>query len=316
MVQRHRLQRWMRVGVSAAITAVLLALIPVRDLRIALARVSTGVFVSSLLIVVGGHIAAALKWRLLQGNNSGLSTITVLRAHFFGQVASLWLPGVVGGDLVRVGSTFRHSTRPALVAVASLVDRIVDSVVLILLAVGGLVLVGAPSQNARQMLGVVAAIIAVGGAALAGAYGYIKARFRTNKRIAAVVEAVDLIVQRPGLVGLALLISVGIQVVFVIVSVNLGRAVGMTAPVSAWFLVFPLAKLAALIPISVAGFGVREAALVRLMRPFGDDPSTVMAAGLLWQALFVAGGTFGWAALSLIPDVPSAGHQQLRSSDS
>jgi glycosyltransferase 2 family protein len=315
MVQRP-FQRWMRVGVSAVITAVLLALIPVRDLRIALARVSTGVFVSSLLIIVGGHIAAALKWRLLQGSNTGLSTITVLRAHFLGQVATLWLPGVVGGDLVRAGSIFRHSTRPALVVVTSLVDRIVDSVVLILLAAAGLVLVGVPSQNAGEMLGAVAAIAAVGGVTLVGAYRYVKARFRTNKRIAAVVEAVGLIVQRPCLVGLALLISVGIQVSFVIVSVNIGRAVGMTAPVSAWFLVFPLAKLAALIPISAAGFGVREAALVTLMQPFGDGPSTVMAAGLLWQALFVAGGICGCAALSLIPDVSPAGHRQLRSSDS
>jgi glycosyltransferase 2 family protein len=315
MVQR-RSQLSIRFGVSAAIIAILLVLIPIRDLRIALARVPPGVLASSFFILVGGHVAAALKWRLLQGNNCGLSTITVLRAHFFGQVANLWLPGVVGGDLVRAGSTFRHATRPALVAVASVVDRMVDSVVLILLAAGGLLLVGAPSQNARQMLGATAAITAVGGAALVGAYGYVKARFRANRRIAAIVEAVDLIVQRPGLVGLALLISVGIQVVFVIVNVNLGRAVGMTAPVSAWFLVWPLAKLAALIPISIAGLGVREAALVTFMRPFGDDPSTVMAAGLLWQAVFVVGGTIGWAALSLIPDARGAGRQRLQSSDS
>jgi glycosyltransferase 2 family protein len=314
MVQRLS-RRWIRFGVSAAIIAVLLTIIPLRDLRGALTRVSPGVLVSSFLIFMGGHVAAALKWRLLQGGNTGLSTLTVLRAHFLGVVANLWLPGVVGGDLVRAGTVFRQSTRPALVAVASLVDRIVDSVGLMLLAGGGLLLVGAPSQNTRQMLVAVAAVAVLGGAVLIGAYRYIKTRFGNNRRMAQLVEAVDLIARRPGLVALALLISVGVQATFIIVNMNLGRAVGMTAPAGAWFLAWPMAKLAALIPVSAAGLGVREAALVVLMRPFGDAAGTVMAAGLLWQAVFMAGGISGWAALSLVPDAGPVGRERLQSSD-
>ncbi len=314
MVQR-RSHRWIRFGVSAAIIAVLLVLIPIRDLQAALTRVSTGVLVSSFLIFMGGHVAAALKWRLLQGGDTGLSMVTLLRAHFLGVVANLWLPGVVGGDLVRAGTVFRQSTRPALVAVASLVDRVVDSVGLMLLAGGGLLLVSAPSQNARQILAAVAAAAVLGGVVLFGAYRHVKARFANNRRIAQLVEAVDLIARRPSSVALALVISVGVQATFIIVNMNLGRAVGMTAPVSAWFLTWPLAKLAALIPVSAAGLGVREAALVVLMQPFGDNVGTIMAAGLLWQAIFMAGGISGWAALSLIPDAARIGGERLQSSD-
>jgi uncharacterized membrane protein YbhN (UPF0104 family) len=305
----------MRFGVSAVIIAALLAIIPIRDLRSALGRVSVTVLISSLLIFMVGHVAAALKWRILQGGHTGLSLPTVLRAHFFGVVANLWLPGVVGGDLVRAGSVFRQSTRPALVAVASLVDRIVDSVGLMLLAGGGLLLVGAPSQNASQILLAVVAIAVVGGLVLIAVYRFVKMRFANNRRVIQLIEAVDLTARRPGLVTLALLISVAVQATFIIVNMNLGRAIGMTAPLSAWFLAWPLAKLAALIPVSVAGLGVREAALVVLLQPFGDSAGSIMAAGLLWQGVFVAGGISGWAALSLVPDATPVVHEPLQSSN-
>jgi uncharacterized membrane protein YbhN (UPF0104 family) len=109
-------------------------------------------------------------------------------------------------------------------------------------------------------------------------------------------------VQRPALVAAALVMSMCIQTAFILVNVYLGRAVGMTAPMSAWFMAWPLAKLAALIPVSAAGLGVREAALIVLMRPFGDPPGAVMAAGLLWQAVFIVGGVLGWAVFFLVPD--------------
>jgi uncharacterized membrane protein YbhN (UPF0104 family) len=73
----------------------------------------------------------------------------------------------------------------------------------------------------------------------------------------------------------------------------LGRAAGVEASYEVWLTAWPLAKLIALVPISLAGLGVREAALVALMRPFGAPAAAVMAAGLLWQALLVGGGLVG-----------------------
>jgi hypothetical protein len=43
------------------------------------------------------------------------------------------------------------------------------------------------------------------------------------------------------------------------------------------------------------------------MRPFGDSPEAILAAGLLWQAVFIIGGLLGWGALLLVPSAPAAG---------
>ena len=140
----------------------------------------------------------------------------------------------------------------------------------------------------------VLAVVVVGG------YRYFKAR-PVKPKFHQLMEAIDLMVQQPGRVVSAFLISMAVQTAFIIVNVNLGRAVGMSAPISAWFLAWPLAKIAALVPISAAGLGIREAALVVLMRPFGDPASAVMAAGLLWQAVFIFGGILGSCVFFLMP---------------
>ncbi|MEO2049271.1 MAG: hypothetical protein ABGX16_22155, partial [Pirellulales bacterium] len=58
-------------------------------------------------------------------------------------------------------------------------------------------------------------------------------------------------------------------------------------------LCWPLAKLAALMPVTMAGLGVRESALILLMQPFGAEASSVAAASLLWQTILFAGGFIG-----------------------
>jgi glycosyltransferase 2 family protein len=51
-----------------------------------------------------------------------------------------------------------------------------------------------------------------------------------------------------------------------------------------------LAKLAALLPLTQGGIGVREAALVGLLSPFGAAPHLVLAAGLVWEGVVIMGG--------------------------
>lgn len=295
-----RIPRWVRFGISAAILTGLLSVIPIRQLGHALGQVPGRVLVSTLVVLLGGHVAAALKWRLLQGGKTGISAGAALRAHFHGVLANLWLPGVVGGDVVRAGVVVRHASRPALVVLASLIDRIVDSIALLVIAFGGLLLIGGRSRDAWHLVAVGTLTAAIVAAVFFGGYRYLKAR-PGNRKFVQLVEAIDLMVQRPGLVAVALVMSVCIQVAFILVNVNVGHAVGMTAPVSAWFMAWPLAKLAALVPISAAGLGVREAALIVLMRPFGDPAETIMAAGLVWQAAFIAGGALGGVFFLLIP---------------
>ena len=84
-----------------------------------------------------------------------------------------------------------------------------------------------------------------------------------------------------------------IQSCFIGLNVLIGISTGVGTSVAVWFLSWPLAKLAALLPITLGGLGVRESALILIMSPFGAAPSAIAATSLLWQTILIAGGVFG-----------------------
>jgi glycosyltransferase 2 family protein len=304
-----RFSRWYRLGISAAALGILLIIIPVRSLLAAVLQMPATTLLETLVVVVAGHLCAATKWRLLQGE-AGLPLVTTLRAHFAGVIANFWLPGVVGGDLVRVGAVVRQSTRPAVVALASLVDRVVDSIALLLLALAGLVAIGAPSYEARRVFVAVVASVAAGLAVLGCVYWYLR-RHSSSRWLAPIDQGIEMLMRRPFAVVVAALMSAATQAAFILVNAQLGRAAGVDTSMAVWFMAWPLSKLVALAPISLAGIGIREAAIVMLMRPFTPASHAVMASSLLWQGLLFAGGVIGWSALTLAAFMPAGNREAL-----
>lgn len=54
-----------------------------------------------------------------------------------------------------------------------------------------------------------------------------------------------------------------------------------------------------MLPISVGGLGVREAALVSLLAAYGAPADLVLATGILWQGALVVGSTNGFLVTPL-----------------
>ena len=64
-------------------------------------------------------------------------------------------------------------------------------------------------------------------------------------------------------------------------------------PLHVWFLTWPLAKISAMLPISMGGIGVREVALAVLLGRFGIPFSSAVGLGLLWESVLIAGSGIG-----------------------
>jgi len=68
-------------------------------------------------------------------------------------------------------------------------------------------------------------------------------------------------------------------------------------------LAWPLAKIAAVLPITQGGIGVREAALVVL--PLGAPASEVLATGIVWEGVIISGGLLAGLTAFLLRRWPS-----------
>ena len=219
-----------------------------------------------------------------------------LRAHFAGLAANLCLPGVAGGDVVRAECLRRRTAMASRSRVAAVVDRALDCFALLLLAAAGMLMTGGSEMSRRMMLPVGAAGLAAALAAAVLGVLVFKARGHRSGLAGRLALAATQLAARPALPLVCLLLSLGVQTMFVFINMRFGLAVGVDVPIAGWLVAWPLAKLVALVPISLAGLGIREAALVAFLQPYGAAAAPVTAAGLLWQSVLFAGGLVGWLA--------------------
>lgn len=290
----------LRWAAALIILGVLLHFLPLGPSRAAMARVPASRFVAILLGYLLVHCVGVGKWRMVvNAAGAELDFATSAQCYFGGLFATLFLPSIVGGDVVRLAVGLKRSPRPAAVLTGNLVDRFLD-----VTAQAGLVLLGVllipeldlvPDELEGRLesfffvltAGVVLLLIVVfrlRKRILAGR----SMRFR--RRLARLRHALRAMSRRPSVLVFGWLLGTGIQAAFLMLTAQLAVYCGLTLQLRAWLFAWPLAKLAAVLPLTQGGIGVREAALVALLAPFGAPGHLVLAAGLVWEGVVIAGG--------------------------
>ena len=285
----------LRVVVSLAVLALLLVLLPLDELWAALSRLSPLVWLGVLGGFLAGHALGVLKWRrMLAVGRAPLSVRDGTRCYAAGLFANLCLPSIVGGDVLRAVLAGRATGRAEAVVVGSIGDRLCD-----VFALGALI--GGGALVARTALPGwwpnVVAVLALAGFAGAALFIPLVLRrpltawpARVRRQVGRTLVALRRLARGPGPALLVLAMSLTIQTTFILLNAWLGRSVGVDAPLAAWFVAWPAAKLAGLMPVSLGGLGVRDATLGAALVPFGVPMATGVAVSLLWQTVLVAGG--------------------------
>ena len=289
----------LRLAVSFAILALLFYFLPLDVLWAALRRVSRKLWLAVLCGYLAAHMFGWLKWRLmvnLAGTN--LSPAQAARCYFGGLFATLFLPSIVGGDLVRLGLALRMGRNRAGAMLGSLLDRLLDVMALACVAgFGALLIPGALRPQSRRIF--IGAAVAAGMGLLAVLIGVgialkvVPARrlsYRIRRYLVRLRQASHSMLRQPERALLALAMGIAVQTTFVWLTSVIANACGLALPLRVWLFASPLAKLAALLPVTQGGIGVREAALAALAAPFGAAPAMTVAVGLVWEAIIIAGG--------------------------
>jgi hypothetical protein len=78
------------------------------------------VWLAVLGAYLAGHALNALKWRMLvNAGRPELSRLEAVRFHYAGLFANMWLPGMVGGDVLRAVMASRARARPEAVVLGA-----------------------------------------------------------------------------------------------------------------------------------------------------------------------------------------------------
>jgi uncharacterized membrane protein YbhN (UPF0104 family) len=219
---------------------------------------------------------------------------------WIGQFYSAFLPGGVAGDAVRFGYLWRARPGHRAAGAASLLaDRLLGLAALFGFAALALALHG---RGAGELDGLLAASLAGAVLLLAGGWSLartrwwqpLSARLLGTDRATALHEAALALGRRPGPLACAGALSAAVWLVDFGSLWLLARAVGLALDPVTLTVAAAAAYVAASLPISIGGHGVREGALVVTLGWLGYPAATTPGVPLLVAGFWAL--TVGWSA--------------------
>ncbi len=275
--------RLVQATVSLALILWLLANVSWRETLTVLVQADLLTMVAACALYYAGVALSCWKWAIALRVEAIQSPFARLfRWYLIGAFVNNFLPTDVGGDLGRGFYAGRFTGQTGAVARSIIVERATGLLAMAVLASASLNFINWRIPVEILLIAAMLAL-AVAGVALAG-----RARLPfLTRMLDKMRESGARYVQAPGSLTVMLVLSFAFQVLAGTgVWLNM-VAVGVHLPFLTVVLAAALVGLAGLLPISINGWGVREALIVTLLTPFGAPPDRLLAAALLGRFLLL-----------------------------
>jgi uncharacterized membrane protein YbhN (UPF0104 family) len=229
----------------------------------------------------------SLRWMVVAVENgdplSFRRALTIVWiGHFFNQA----LPSSVGGDAMRMWYAYRGGMTTGAAVATVIVDRAISLLGLLVIAACGLPwllrLMPGPTPRSAILVAIaggIAAFLAV--AALAG-HPRLLPDWRAARMLLAPAALLRRVLLSPRRLLPALGSSVAASAILCAVIFQLARALGADLGIIDCLLLMPPVMLVSAVPVSVAGWGVREGAMVVALGFVGVPPAQAFAISVLF----------------------------------
>ena len=302
----------MRLLVTAGLLWALLANADLSRAKELLGHVSFPLLAAGAAALLATSPFSALRWHIvLAAETTPPGRWTLLKLVLVGLFFNQALPSGVGGDAVRAWRCHRLGIGVAAAIRSIVLDRVSGYVVMVALFAAGLPVLLRILPDVRQRYGVVVLL----GGALCGLLALFLIdhlprrllRFRPMAELAVLSRLGRRLFARPAvsvaLIGLAVA-TIGLTILsFMLVADSLA----VRLPFSSWIVIVPPVSLIQLVPVSLAGWGVRELGFVVVLAGFGIPTEAALATSLLVGLCLIVvglpGGLLWLTAWDIAPTV-------------
>jgi hypothetical protein len=302
----------LKIAVSLGLIAYLFSRMNLLQLGRTLTAANYLYLLPAALLFWGAMSAAGLKWYiLLRAQGISVPFRAVLSYTYVGFFFNNFLPANVGGDVMRGYGLARYTEQAAGAAISVVVDRIVGLLAFVTAALASAAV--AVVVMRRQDLQGIELAAAAGCLALAGGFGLLLSR-RVRARLARLFAlrplarllpvygqlsgALDAYRNRYGALGLALCAAWLTLVLTNFTDYCIAQSLGGGMPLLYIFLFNPIIAFVLLVPISIGGLGVTQAAYPFFYGLVGVSPDLAFAVSLLKQLIVyltsLPGGSLWW----------------------
>jgi len=263
-------------------------------------RAGVGVAGAALLLLLGQSVAA-FRWKIILGSGSPPWTYLV-RLYVIGGFFSLFLPTVVGGDAVRAAAAAQGSGRAGGIVASVLLDRSLGVLAMAGYAVLGILIapeaasrLGASLRLRFSTGAVLAGVALVAVAALATAI-FVRRSARLRKAARDARDVAANLARSPVVLLQAVALGFVVQGLYILLWLVLARSTDLSLPGLTLLVAVPIVTLAAMLPVTLGGLGVREGAWLILLGGSGIPPEQTLAFSLLFFATNLVTGLVGGVA--------------------
>ena len=238
---------------------------------------------AALVLQFGSTAVSAYRWQMIMQNlHFGQNFAFYWRSYFKGMFFNQGLPTSIGGDAVRMLDIASRGFRKRDALYGVMVDRIIGLGALMSLTLLAYLL--NPDILPKQVHRPILLIISTGAL---GFFSIFFIKYFTWLNRYPKLAIINIIAERlhQALSSKRLLLVVASLLIPILALLGFfatGWALGLRVSLMTYFAIVPPALVLTVIPISVAGWGVREGALVGLFSLIGADKTAVLMMSLLY----------------------------------
>ena len=278
----------MKYGIKLAITGLLLFFIlqqvNPQQTWYQIASINPLILLGALILQITSNTVAAGRWYLIMRKINFTRPFSFfLKSYFKGAFFNQGLPTSIGGDGLRILDCARTGpTEDAFFGV--FIDRIIGLAGLLLLNIAALA--GNRTILPHRITILLFCILLLMLAAIIGLYFLRKLPFLARSRylgyLTRLSERYYQVYSTFSSAGIQLFLSVLTHLLAMTAFYLLGRGMGLVYPLTIYLVLVPPVVLLTILPVSLAGWGIREGALVGFFLLIGADKAKVVSFSLLY----------------------------------
>ncbi len=270
------------------------------ELKNVLAKSHGGTILIALLLQLASTYLAAYRWRaisklLVFREKLSFYVNSYFKGAFFNQV----LPSSIGGDAVRIIDLTRKGYEKKDAFYGVFVDRVVGLVGLLVLNLVASILFFGTFEKDFSLLVIFISASGIAGFALLfhldkitflSKYKGLDLFYRLARRLNTLYADRTLLYKH-------ISISVGVHLLSVLVIFALADSININMSIQTFLIAVPPVFLLTIIPISLAGWGIREGAMIGIFMLVGADETKILAMSILYGILLIIAsfpGSYQW----------------------
>ena len=290
----------MRLGVSAALLYFVLRSIDLSAFRQRVMSMNLAWLLLALMVYAAQQMIGVWRWdRLLRAQHVEVEKKKLAESIWVSMFFNNFLPSNIGGDVVRITDTAPEAGSKTLATTVVLVDRALGlTALLVVAAVGAFVasLTGIDVPGSRWLWLACGALIAsaIFVIAMPDFVGHVLAPVRAlnkpwvTERAQRLEEAVLRFRKAPAVLAGAFGAAIVVQVTIVAFYLLTARGLSVPLPLLLGTVLIPVSLAVQMAPISINGFGVREAVFAFFFRRFGLPADAAVALSLVSTGMVMA----------------------------